>query len=413
MAITSIQLDDLLKDWQQKLSAVSQNLYDLDNMPTYQRLMGTSGMPQAKLTGETQTIVSAAMSELDRLFQSFELLRQTIDRACEMRDQLPRFGKVEDKIAEIIIFLSSESIELPIDASPLSNRDLTTMNLPFQKVTPVILLSNMSKLFQSAAAVILQVDAAWNQLEAKLIALYDRTNPIEAQIYQVSQTYPGALPVGLQRQLDEVRSQLKVAQQLVDSDPLTAQSSLIVDIEVPLTAIVQQIDELSKIRDQITQHLQLAQADFQRLQVLNAESVAKFTELRQKVLNPLSLKAPLTEEHLTGLKQWLDRLQTTFKAGNLFPVKVGLTKWQAQLDGAIAYDTAALSTNQSPLQHRTELRGRLTVLKAKAKAVGLAETIELVTLEELAQGILYSRPTDLDRAMGVLRQYEQELNSKI
>ena len=164
MAITSAQLDELLKDWQQKLGAVSQNLYDLDNLPTYQRLAGTSGMPQARLTGKTQTLVAGAMSDLDRLFQSFDLLRQTIDQAVEMRDRLPRFGKVDEKIAEIITFLSAESIELPVDASPLASRDLGVVAAHFQKVTPISVLITMSKLFQSAAAVIFQVDAAWNQL---------------------------------------------------------------------------------------------------------------------------------------------------------------------------------------------------------------------------------------------------------
>jgi hypothetical protein len=413
MAITSAQLDDLLKDWQQKLSAVSQNLYDLDAMPTYQRLMGSSGMPQARLTGQTQQVVSVAMSDLNRLFQSFDLLRQTIDQACEMRDRLPRFGKTEDKIAEIIMFLSAESIELPVDSSPLAQRDLSMPAIPFQKVTPIALLSTMSKLFQSAAAVVLQVDAAWNQLEAQLIALYDRTNPVEAQIHQVSQQYPGALPEGLQRQLETVRSQLKAAQQLVDSDPLAAQQSLMVDIEAPLNAIVQQIDDLAKIRDQVTQHLQQAQTDFQRLRSLNAESLAKFTELREKVLNPPALEAPLSQETLTELQNWLDRLQNTFNLGNFLPVKVGLSKWQLQLDSAIAYEQSTLTANQIPLNLRTELRGRLTVLKAKATALGIAEDAKLTSIEQQVKQMLYSRPTDLNVSSAGLKTYEQALNAAI
>ncbi len=413
MAITAAQLDDLLKDWQQKLSSVSQNLYDLDNLPTYQRLMGSSGMPQARLTGQTQQVVSVALSDLNRLFQSFDLLRQTIDRACELRDQLPRFGKVEDKIADIITFLSSETIELPVDASPLSNRDLSMPATPFQKVTPIALLSSMSKLFQSTAAVILQVDAAWNQLEPQLLALYDRTNPIEAQIRQLSQQYPGALPEQLHHQLEQVRSHLKDAQLAIDNDPLTAQQSVLIDLDPQLQAIVQQIEEVAQLRDRVIQHLQSAHSDLQRLQTLNADSLAKFTELREKVLNPPGLKAPLTEDHITGLQQWLDRLQTSFNLGNVLPVQVGLRKWQAQLDSAIAYEQSTLTTNQSPLQQRTELRGRLTVLKAKAKALGFAEETQLVDLEQQAQGILYRRPTDLDRATQVVKQYEQALNSRI
>lgn len=413
MAITSAQLDELLKDWQQKLGAVSQNLYDLDNLPTYQRLAGTSGMPQARLTGKTQTLVAGAMSDLDRLFQSFELLRQTVDQAKEMRDRLPRFGKVDEKIAEIITFLSAESIELPVDASPLASRDLGVVASHFQKVTPISVLITMSKLFQSAAAVIFQVDAAWNKLEPKLLLLYDQTRPIETQIHQLTQQYPGALPEGLQKQLEQVRSQIKSAQIEIDRDPIAAAETSLVDVEAPLNAIVLAITELVQTREQVAQSLDAAQRSFQRLETLNTESIAKFTELREKVLNPSGLKAPLTQDYLSGLHQWLNKLQTTAHLGNVIPVKVGLTKWQAQLDHAIAYEQSALTSNNAPLQHRSELRGRLLVLKAKAKALGFAEESPLADLEQQVQQMLYGRPTDLGRASTVLQAYEQALNSRV
>ena len=413
MAITSAQLDELLKDWQQKLGAVSQNLYDLDNLLTYQRLAGTSGMPQARLTGKTQTLVAGAMSDLDRLFQSFELLRQTIDQAREMRDRLPRFGKVDEKIAEIITFLSAESIELPVNASPLASRDLGMVASHFQKVTPISVLITMSKLFQSAAAVIFQVDAAWNKLEPKLLLLYEQTRPIDAQIHQLAQQYPGALPEGLQKQLEQVRSQIKSAQIEIDRDPIAAAETSLVDVEAPLNAIVLTITELAQTREQVAQSLDAAQRSFQRLETLNTESIAKFTELREKVLNPSGLKAPLTQDHLSGLHQWLNKLQTTAHLGNVIPVKVGLTKWQAQLDHAIAYEQSALTSNNAPLQHRSELRGRLLVLKAKAKALGFAEEPPLADLEQQVQQMLYSRPTDLGRASTVLQAYEQALNSRV
>ena len=413
MAITSAQLDELLKDWQQKLGAVSQNLYDLDNLPTYQRLAGTSGMPQARLTGKTQTLVAGAMSDLDRLFQSFELLRQTVDQAKEMRDRLPRFGKVDEKIAEIITFLSAESIELPVDASPLASRDLGVVASHFQKVTPISVLITMSKLFQSAAAVIFQVDTAWNKLEPQLLLLYDQTRPIETQIYQLAQQYPGPLPEGLQKQLEQVRSQIKSAQIEIDRDPIAAAETSLVDVEAPLNAIVLTITELAQTREQVAQSLDAAQRSFQRLETLNTESIAKFTELREKVLNPSGLKAPLTQDHLSGLHQWLNKLQTTAHLGNVIPVKVGLTKWQAQLDYAIAYEQSALTSNNAPLQHRSELRGRLLVLKAKAKALGFAEEPPLADLEQQVQQMLYSRPSDLGRASTVLQTYEQALNSRV
>ena len=114
-----------------------------------------------------------------------------------------------------------------------------------------------------------------------------------------------------------------------------------------------------------------------------------------------------------GLRQWLNKLQTTANLGNVIPVKVGLTKWQAQLDHAIAYEESTIASNNTPLQHRSELRGRLLVLKAKAKALGFAEEPPLTELEQQVQQMLYSRPTDLLRASTMLQTYEQTLNSRV
>ena len=267
--------------------------------------------------------------------------------------------------------------------------------------------------FVSAAAVIFQVDAAWNKLEPQLLLLYDQTRPIETQIYQLAQQYPGPLPEGLQKQLEQVRSQIKSAQIEIDRDPIAAAETSLVDVEAPLNAIVLTITELAQTREQVAQSLDAAQRSFQRLETLNTESIAKFTELREKVLNPSGLKAPLTQDHLSGLHQWLNKLQTTAHLGNVIPVKVGLTKWQAQLDYAIAYEQSALTSNNAPLQHRSELRGRLLVLKAKAKALGFAEEPPLADLEQQVQQMLYSRPSDLGRASTVLQAYEQALNSRV
>ena len=53
------------------------------------------------------------------------------------------------------------------------------------------------------------------------------------------------------------------------------------------------------------------------------------------------------------------------------------------------------------------------MLKAKAKALGFAEEPPLANLEQQAQQMLYSRPTDLVQASTVLQTYEQALNSRV
>ncbi len=300
MAITLTQLDDLLNDWQQKLGSISQNLYELYDMVTYQRLTGSGGLPQVRLTGQTQQIVSGALADFNWLFQAFELLRSTIDEAKALRDQVPRFGKQDDKINEVVTFLGSASIALPAETGSLAQRDLAVRDQPFTKMTPIELLNSMSQTFQRSVSIVFQVDAAWNQLEPKLLTLYDRTRPIETQIQQLTQHNPAALPPQMQQQLEQVRSKIQQIQDLVESDPLSAQQTLLGTIEPELDALTQQLDDLHQSRGKIADLLRQAQADWKTFADLHQSSIAKLQETREKVGDQPGLRSPLSDTHGNG-----------------------------------------------------------------------------------------------------------------
>ncbi len=51
------EIDQLLAAWKQKIQLASQNLLDLQELPTYQRLCGTPGFTTVALTGVTATKV--------------------------------------------------------------------------------------------------------------------------------------------------------------------------------------------------------------------------------------------------------------------------------------------------------------------------------------------------------------------
>jgi hypothetical protein len=65
--------------------------------------------------------------------------------------------------------------------------------------------------------------------------------------------------------------------------------------------------------------------------------------------------------------------------------------------------------NREPLGRRQELRGLLSSLEAKAKAVGLARDAELIDLGGRARAILYAPQTDLDDATLLVKGYGDRL----
>ena len=144
MTTTSLpELDALLNDWQQKMGYVGQNLFELYELPTYQRLMGEGGMPKAVLTGETQKQVKLAIADLTQLFQLFELLRETIDRAKSLRSQVPKRGG-DGTVMEIMTLLTEPSILLPQQLVPLQFRDLISSSTQGGSVTASALLGMMA-----------------------------------------------------------------------------------------------------------------------------------------------------------------------------------------------------------------------------------------------------------------------------
>ena len=208
MTTTSLpELDALLNDWQQKIGYVGQNLFELYELPTYQRIMGEGGMPKAVLTGKTAQQVKLAIADLTQLFQLFELLRETIDKAKSLRSQIPKRG--DDRIVtEIMTVLTTSSILLPQQLVPFQSRDLTSSSTQGGSVTADALLSMMATLFSQAKAIVLEVHTAWNRWETPLIQFQQQAVPIIQELTSLIQRAPGMVPVAIQQQMDGFQAEI-------------------------------------------------------------------------------------------------------------------------------------------------------------------------------------------------------------
>ncbi len=404
MGLTLAQLDRLLTDWQQKSGAANQNLLDLYDLPAYQRLSGM-GNPPSNVTGITQQKASVALTAIERLFESLELLNQTLDRAQKLRRDLPALFINDRQLLEIEQLLTTKSILLSSIQTPLAQRSLLSSNQQMQSVSLVELLDEMIANFMIARDTFVEVEIAWTELESKLIGTYQTLNELQ-QLAQKLQIATPALLIAAQADFIKLQS-------AIDRDPLAVNHTFTQNLTPLVNQIRQELTTLDQQRQQLQADFAIAPQKLQQLSQTNQDSITAHAESQSKIKHNLPMFSPLAIEEITELERWLDRLVAKFESGMIPPVRVGLTNWLNKTQAYTIAAQAALTANRLPLDTRQELRGRLDALTAKALAKGQAEDPVLTDLAAQARQVLYTSPTDLSLGIVLVRKYEQGLNQRL
>lgn len=398
------QIDQLLADWRKKVDLVGQNLIDLHGLATYQRLCGGSGFPKVHLMGVTKARVTPALEAMNDLFQHFDLLVMTVNKAVELRRQVPLFFGSEQKIQEIEHILTGPSIQLTVVQIPLAQRGLLSAPEAANAIAPNELLAAMTDAFQVAKDAVLAVDEAWSRLELTLI-------DTEAEIVSL-QKLADSLGQGSLIELSAARQKITSLYTSIESDPLGVSANFDGEVKPLIARVRTTLEQLVQQQNQIRENFAIAHSLLKQLIELHCQAETAFAESREKVVDHSTLSTSLAQEQIEALSQWLTRLETKFAEGLLTPVRVGLENWTAKVKEYIAAEKRAYTANKAPVELRQELRGRLDALKIKALARGLAEDATLTELAQKAKQLLYTRPTPLDKAAELVSQYEKRLNSQ-
>jgi hypothetical protein len=397
-------IDQLLLDWRSKLDLSSQNILDLQNFATYQRLAGEAGFPPPRLSGHTATQVQPALEAMNGLFQHFELLAQTLNQAQTLRQQMGSKRGQDEKVAEIIQLLTGDSIALPLVQIPLAQRSLLSASQDSDRMKPIDLMMAMVKSFETARDVVLAVDRAWTTLEPKLTQSFQQIQAIQnqAQSYGLAQFAP----------LTQAAQSLTALHDRVASDPLGVADEFETTI-APLIAQAQSnLAQIHQQQQQIKAGIAQAGDQMRQLEIQHQQAVSQYQMAAEKIQGG-SLAAPLDPATIAALAEWQQTLAAKLAAGMVQPLVVGLQNWQAKFEAARSVTEGAIAMATAALDRREELRGRLSALQAKAQARGRIEDPELVDLAGQSQAILFSRPSDLDRANQILIQYDRRLNELI
>jgi hypothetical protein len=397
-------IDQLLLDWRQKIDISSQNLLDLQNFATYQRLAGEAGFSQPQLSGVTAAQVQPALAAVNGLFEQFELLAQTLNQAQALRQQISSKRGQEEKVAAIIQLLTAASIDLPMVAIPLSQRSLLSASQHANRVKPMDLMLAMVQSFEAARNVVLAIDHAWTTLEPKLTASFQQIQAIQTQAHSLGLASFAALT--------QAEQALSGLHDRVAGDPLGVADEFETTIAPLIATASASLTQIQQQRQQIHSGIAQAAEQLQQLQIQHQQALMLYAAAAEKVRgHPLA--PPLTHDSLDALIEWQATLAAKLGAGMVQPLVVGLQNWQAKYAIAQSVTTDALTTATQALDRREELRGRLHALQAKAQARGQIEDESLVRLADQIHHILFNRPSDLAQADQLLIQYDQHLNQPI
>ncbi len=395
--MTLQQLDDVLKTWRTRLSAIAENLLELQSDSTYQSLTGEGGLEKVHVTGATATRVGAALRTMNELFLRFGMLQSTVDRAEEIRRSLPAMFGAEAKWREIQHLLFTRSIALQANDVPLAERHLLSGARNAESVTPEELLESMTRTFAEVRDAVSDVGRAWTEFAAGDDRVEREIARLRSQAAMPSRLLAPALA--------DVEAKLATTREHMHTDPMGALATLHAQVEALVATANQRVLAAERMRGEI----RTARGRMKTLERLHGEAVAVAAEANARLAAAPTAAGLVPEDKLNGLAEWLTRLERKCDDEASEAVAVGLRNWSSATEACTVQDRAVLSTCEAQLASRNELRGRLEALKAKARAYGRSEMGDIPSLCSHAEDLLHARPMDLRLASDAVARYEHRL----
>lgn len=359
-------LDHKLEELRRASSTVSANLLELDTEPTKELL------ESIELEGVTAIRWSEARELLAGLFVSSQAIRSLLDDVAARRASWAIV--TGQRIARFRAVLFGCSIARSDTARSIGERGLLDGSRVVHRCTVDELLAEMSADFATVRAVVFAVADRWEDLPQRVRGLRERAEELGEC---------------------DLTARLNDLARLVLVDPLAVDDDILGAIEIDVAAIeALQCDAVGEI---------------ERLRALVAglpAVVAAANEVREKTA--IKFIAELVPDAVAvdpSLMAGVDDLERSVVAG----------EWRRVADELRARHTLAtdvtheaervIASCEARFVERSELRGRLDALEAKAGARDRIEDPALSALAMRARAALFTAPTDLDEARTFVDRY--------
>jgi len=365
-----------------RAAAIQSDLGDLQRSLPYQFLFDGR-----ELTGLTRSRLDAAIGVVESLWQGYGVLGDMLGEAQAVM-QAGAWADV-DQLRNVEWLLFDDSLELD-----------------GRRLTPDELLDELTHALSATAQIVEDADDVWRRTVPALARSEDEIHSLLQRASDLAAAQPAETLGQLSTQAAYLREQAAV-------DPLGVVEAYERDLLPRLEqARLRLTDELRQHRA-VTGDLARARARLAELRDLHSRVVEEAGSVWSKIAYPRGLLAPPDSGYLSeppmGLEPWLARLQALGRMGSYRQVRRGLAAWMQTAEEAMSREREVLEANREPLGRRQELRGLLSSLEAKARALKIAREPGLSDVGGRAKAILYAPQTDLDEAALLVKGYGDRL----
>ncbi len=372
-SMTQERIDQTLALLSDAVASQAAVLMELENAPERALLVPD------RLTGGTRQRASATLSTLADAWHWYGILIDLVERARAVRGDKAR-----------------------VDARTIDELDALLHNpLTHLGIRPAELAGRTDAALQTVRTCIDEIVSVWNTQLAVVGA--------------AEQQIAAAAAIASRLRLDDeaglaiARRLLAEFSELAATDPLSLPEGLSARLEAAVAAARTGLDELARRHDTLPDALQDARELLDRTVVLIERAAADADRARGRVLRPgpslVRLPDGVLDDERHGLRTWLDRLTATASAGRWKEASRGLDRWRELADATLISARRVAETNAAVLRTRDDLRGLLDGWQAKAAGRGVIEEPELAGLYRQARSVLYTAPTDLDRAAALVSAF--------
>jgi hypothetical protein len=405
------QIDLLLAAWDERLRRMDENLVALESEAIYQILAGKAGK-RPSLEGVTKERVGPALDAVTELFENRERLVNVVAKAKEVRESISTlaFWDKDDKLAEIHRLLRGTSVELGQKVVALSQRNLLDQSYHDVMVEPEQLLAQMALRFQEARTALLAVSQAWEALDPAMAEVEADMTALRTLADELAPApRAGAAAAPELKELTDAEAELARVRARVAKDPLGAQGGITREIVPRLDALRARLEAERAARGRAEVALVEARDLRRRLADEHARAVRALGEAQRELGADLRVPSPVDAGLLTGLDEWLTKLEGTVAARRWSPAEIGLARWRATAEQYVASDAASAAASESVVGRRGELAGRLSARRAQAAALaarGLALDPAAEARGRDAEAILRRHPLPLAEATRAVESFE-------
>ncbi|MBC7476426.1 MAG: hypothetical protein H7263_19255 [Candidatus Sericytochromatia bacterium] len=380
-------------EWKNKLELINKNLIELSNVDFVKKIRNNmTGLNAITYTGKTYSYGKECIDLLDKLWNDYRLMDETVQSADEL---YKKQGVFKDYSPEINKLLHGSIITVFKNNVPLEKRDLTYD-------------SQISLTMEQAQE--LMIDQ-FSQARDKLILLRDVEKSVENSISIIKKESDelNKLQISLGQKINiEVFEQINTFK----NDPLLAMECLS-DAKKNLSVVRSKLQKINNLKINIKQKIEDAKTKLEKLKSLIGKQDKICSEIQVTFLPIPIFVNSVAPEVVISYENWIKYLDEAYAdASVLSSLNVGVQKCLEAIDKSIKEEEIHCEKNREYLTELEELQGRFRAYRAKYQSLVFTASTDIAILIETIKNALYSKPVDLSIASKLVRSFELILSNK-